>query len=78
MEEPVAISAKANSAEVEPVKLLLEQLTDLHDTLQRDRTVRWNEFLRKVRAERRKEGGDVGYKLEWSKTLCPTVFAYQT
>ncbi|KAE8147994.1 TBC-domain-containing protein [Aspergillus avenaceus] len=42
--------------ENEPVKLLLEQLTDLHDTLQRDRTVRWNEFLRKVRAERRKEG----------------------
>ncbi|KGO76222.1 hypothetical protein PITC_036480 [Penicillium italicum] len=43
-------------ADMEPVKLLLEQLTDLHDTLQRDRTVRWNEFLRKVRAERRKEG----------------------
>ncbi|OQE44898.1 hypothetical protein PENCOP_c002G07411 [Penicillium coprophilum] len=43
-------------AEMEPVKMLLEQLTDLHDTLQRDRTVRWNEFLRKVRAERRKEG----------------------
>ncbi|KAF7593100.1 hypothetical protein BBP40_012045 [Aspergillus hancockii] len=42
--------------ENEPVKLLLEQLTDLHDSLQRDRTVRWNEFLRKVRAERRKEG----------------------
>jgi len=55
-EEPVAISAKTNPAEVEPVKILLEQLTDLHDTLQRDRTVRWNEFLRKVRAERRKEG----------------------
>ncbi|KAF3385139.1 hypothetical protein F1880_003096 [Penicillium rolfsii] len=44
------------SAETEPVKILLEQLTDLHDSLQRDRTVRWNEFLRKVRAERRKEG----------------------
>ncbi|EAU34114.1 conserved hypothetical protein [Aspergillus terreus NIH2624] len=42
--------------ENEPVKLLLEQLTDLHDSLQRDRMVRWNEFLRKVRAERRKEG----------------------
>ncbi|KAL4891530.1 hypothetical protein BDV59DRAFT_65413 [Aspergillus ambiguus] len=42
--------------ENEPVKLLLEQLTDLHDVLQRDRMVRWNEFLRKVRAERRKEG----------------------
>lgn len=52
--EPAAV--KSNPAEAEPVKLLLEQLTDLHDTLQRDRTVRWNEFLRKVRAERRKEG----------------------
>jgi hypothetical protein len=31
-------------------------LTELHDLLQRERTVRWNEFLRKVRAERRKEG----------------------
>ncbi|KAJ5800508.1 uncharacterized protein N7518_002576 [Penicillium psychrosexuale] len=49
-------AARFTVAEMEPVKLLLEQLTDLHDTLQRDRTVRWNEFLRKVRAERRKEG----------------------
>lgn len=56
VEETTAISSRTNPAEVEPVKLLLEQLTDLHDTLQRDRTVRWNEFLRKVRAERRKEG----------------------
>ncbi|KAJ5488509.1 hypothetical protein N7539_003399 [Penicillium diatomitis] len=47
---------RANNAEVEPVKILLEQLTELHDSLQRDRTIRWNEFLRKVRAERRKEG----------------------
>lgn len=54
--ETIVSSTKANAAETEPVKLLLEQLTDLHDTLQRDRTVRWNEFLRKVRAERRKEG----------------------
>ncbi|KAJ5674385.1 uncharacterized protein N7477_004319 [Penicillium maclennaniae] len=55
-EESTTLSARINPAEAEPVKLLLEQLTDLHDTLQRDRTVRWNEFLRKVRAERRKEG----------------------
>ncbi|KAJ5638656.1 hypothetical protein N7528_001046 [Penicillium herquei] len=56
-DEPATISTnKLGAAETEPVKLLLEQLTDLHDTLQRDRTVRWNEFLRKVRAERRKEG----------------------
>ena len=36
----------------EPVKLLLEQLTELHDNLQTERAVKWNEFLRKVRAER--------------------------
>ncbi|MCJ1398413.1 hypothetical protein MMC11_001611 [Xylographa trunciseda] len=42
--------------EAEPVKLLLAQLTELHDSLQRDKTVKWNEFLRKIRAERRKEG----------------------
>ncbi|PYH49532.1 TBC domain-containing protein [Aspergillus saccharolyticus JOP 1030-1] len=51
-DESAALAANEN----EPVKLLLEQLTDLHDSLQRDRTVRWNEFLRKVRAERRKDG----------------------
>lgn len=44
------------SNEQEPVKILLEQLTELHDVLQRERTTRWNEFLRKVRAERRREG----------------------
>ncbi|PWY89810.1 TBC-domain-containing protein [Aspergillus heteromorphus CBS 117.55] len=53
-DELAALSMAAN--ENEPVKLLLEQLTELHDLLQRDRTVRWNEFLRKVRAERRKDG----------------------
>ena len=42
--------------EVEPVKMLLAQLTELHDSIQRDKTVKWNEFLRKVRAERKKEG----------------------
>ena len=40
----------------EPVRMLLEQLTELHDSLQRERTIKWNEFLRKVRAERRREG----------------------
>ncbi|KAK5997704.1 TBC domain-containing protein C4G8.04 [Cladobotryum mycophilum] len=42
--------------DAEPVKLLLQQLSDMHDVLQRDKTVRWNDFLRKVRAERRREG----------------------
>ncbi|KAH8700141.1 putative TBC domain protein [Talaromyces proteolyticus] len=44
------------SNEQEPVKMLLEQLTELHDALQRERTTKWSEFLRKVRAERRREG----------------------
>lgn len=42
--------------DVEPVKLLLEQLSEVHDSLQREKTPKWNDFLRKVRAERRKEG----------------------
>ncbi|KAL3458102.1 hypothetical protein BJX64DRAFT_267235 [Aspergillus heterothallicus] len=50
------MAAPTSAGEHEPVKLLLEQLTELHDLLQRERSIRWNEFLRKVRAERRKEG----------------------
>ncbi|KKY13712.1 putative small g protein signaling modulator 3 [Phaeomoniella chlamydospora] len=42
----------AQAGDQEPVKLLLEQLTELHDKLQVERAVKWNEFLRKVRAER--------------------------
>ncbi|KAM6538309.1 hypothetical protein FALCPG4_000181 [Fusarium falciforme] len=42
--------------DTEPVKLLLQQLSELHDSLQREKTVRWNDFLRKVRAERRRDG----------------------
>ncbi|PHH51757.1 TBC domain-containing protein C4G8.04 [Ceratocystis fimbriata CBS 114723] len=48
--------AIATSDDTEPVKLLLKQLSDMHDHLQRERTVRWNDFLRKVRAERKREG----------------------
>lgn len=40
----------------DPVKSLLDHVNDVHDVLQRDRTVKWNEFLRKVRAERRRDG----------------------
>lgn len=45
-------------AETATVKLLLGQLSDLHDSLQRDRAIKWNEFLKKVRAHRRKGEGD--------------------
>ena len=50
--------AKAETAaqDQEPVKLLLQRLTEIHDASQRERTVKWNEFMRKVRAERQKEG----------------------
>ena len=44
------------SEDTEPVKLLLKQLGEVHDSLQRDKTVRWNDFLRKVRAERKRDG----------------------
>lgn len=47
---------QSSISDPEPVKLLLAQLTELHDTLQHEKTIRWNEFLRKVRAERKKEG----------------------
>lgn len=42
--------------DLEPVKLLLQQLSEVHDSLQREKTTKWNEFLRKVRAERKREG----------------------
>lgn len=33
-------------------KALLDQLTELHDNLQAERVVKWNDFLRRTRAER--------------------------
>ena len=41
----------------DPVKSLLHQLTEVHDSLQREKTAKWNEFLRKVRAERQRDAG---------------------
>ncbi|KAL9000139.1 MAG: hypothetical protein Q9169_001214 [Polycauliona sp. 2 TL-2023] len=54
--KPSPTEASPTTAETEPVQLLLKQLTELHDSLQLERTVKWNEFLRKVRAERKKQG----------------------
>lgn len=45
-----------SASEMEPVKLLLKQLTEIHDSLQHERSIKWNEFLRKVRAEWQKDG----------------------
>ena len=55
--------------QIDPVKSLLDQMSDLHDNLQREKSVRWNEFLRKVRAGNKRdgvaassgEGGSKGY-----------------
>ncbi|CAG5156782.1 uncharacterized protein ALTATR162_LOCUS4575 [Alternaria atra] len=42
--------------QLDPVQSLLEQMSELHDNLQRERTVKWNDFLRKVRAQNKREG----------------------
>ncbi|KAI4660462.1 uncharacterized protein J4E78_005165 [Alternaria triticimaculans] len=42
--------------QIDPVQSLLEQMSELHDNLQRERTVKWNDFLRKVRAQNKREG----------------------
>jgi hypothetical protein len=41
---------------IDPVKSLLDQMSELHDNLQREKSIRWNEFLRKVRAGNKREG----------------------
>lgn len=55
-EVPLALRTRSgvSTAEESTVRLLLSQLSDMHDSLQRDRSIKWNEFLKKVRAERRR------------------------
>jgi hypothetical protein len=55
-ETSTVVETELNVEDVEPVKLLLQQLDEVHDSLQRDKTIRWNDFLRKVRAERKRDG----------------------
>ncbi|KAJ0124692.1 TBC domain-containing protein [Diaporthe amygdali] len=60
-EEPATVVEEPASGtlvkeDAEPVRILLQQLSEVHDGLQREKTIRWNDFLRKVRAERRREG----------------------
>ncbi|KAL8968514.1 MAG: hypothetical protein Q9183_002428, partial [Haloplaca sp. 2 TL-2023] len=59
--------------DTEPTRLLLKQLTEMHDALQRERTAKWNEFLRKVRAERKKEGETTTSSDSRSKALMPEI-----
>lgn len=55
-EVPLALRDKSGTSTVEEstIKLLLSQLSDMHESLQRDRSIKWNEFLRRVREERRR------------------------
>ncbi|KAI9650801.1 hypothetical protein NHQ30_000832 [Ciborinia camelliae] len=53
---PKPSSPSPQPEDTEPVKILLQQLGEVHDSLQREKTIRWNDFLRKVRAERKREG----------------------
>lgn len=68
-----ANQSTSSTREVEPVKMLLAQLTELHDVLQRERTVKWNEFLRKVRAERKKEGESAAIDVRSKQAVMPEV-----
>lgn len=70
---PQSAQATSTTVEEEPVKLLLAQLTELHDTLQREKTIKWNEFLRKVRAERKREGETAVGSDARSKQVMPEV-----
>lgn len=43
-------------SQVDPVKSLLDQMSEVHDNIQKDRTQIWNEFHKKVRAQQKREG----------------------
>ncbi|KAF1364725.1 TBC-domain-containing protein [Lizonia empirigonia] len=42
--------------QADPVKSLLDQMSELHDNIQKDRTQIWNEFHKKARAQQKREG----------------------
>ncbi|KAK8168766.1 rab-GTPase-TBC domain-containing protein [Phyllosticta citrichinensis] len=68
---PTSPSRILGSPQPDPVKVLLEQLTELHDSLQREKTVKWNDFLRKVRAERKRDGDAVAANEGRAKLAMP-------
>lgn len=53
-------SSSNSRLQTDPVKALLDQVNDVHDNLQKQKTARWNDFYRKVRAERKRDG-DAGF-----------------
>ena len=40
----------------DPVKALLDQLIEIHDASQKEKETRWHDFLRRIRADRRRQG----------------------
>ncbi|KAK5955434.1 hypothetical protein OHC33_003072 [Knufia fluminis] len=52
MSDGASHEPEEEATEIGASKALLDQLTELHDNLQAERTVKWNDFLRRVRAER--------------------------
>lgn len=53
-------------SQADPVKSLLNQMSELHDNIQKERTQIWNEFHKKVRAQQKREGeaaADSGSKI---------------
>ena len=54
---------------MEPVKALLEQLTDLHDSLQKEREAKWNEFLRRNDADRNRDRDTASNQHRRSNTI---------
>lgn len=55
--------------ETDPVKALVDHLSEVHEQAQREKTLRWNEFLRKVRADRRRDVSGKGEADARSKGL---------
>ncbi len=49
----------SSGSDQEPVKLLLEQLNEMQDSLQAERETKFNDFLRKVRADRGSNDDDL-------------------
>ncbi|KAF2631924.1 TBC-domain-containing protein [Macroventuria anomochaeta] len=43
-------------SQTDPVKSLLDQMSELHDNIQKERTQIWNEFHKKARAQQKREG----------------------
>ncbi|KAH8601210.1 rab-GTPase-TBC domain-containing protein [Bisporella sp. PMI_857] len=71
-------SEALSQEDAEPVRLLLKQLGEVHDSLQREKTIKWNDFLRKVRAERKRDGEAAAAAHADTRTQRPFVIMPET